>query len=459
MPSREDFWAAGLVSILFLALIALAELWRKTGSPNPEWTRKLVHFGGGAVCLMLPFLIQSHWVVLALAAGMAVLFIVGRLTGTLQSLHGVQRKGQGVEFYPLVIYVLFLLAHDQPWKYVICVLVLAIADAAAALVGSRYGRLRYEVDGNWKSLQGSAAFLGVTFVVVLIPLLLWADKSDEIPATINCVLAALLVSMLATGFEAVSQGGRDNLWVPLGTYVVLTKILRQDLAEIAMQNISFLLICLVVGLFAWRSRALNVGGMLVFTLAAYAAWSLGSFYWSMPVFLGLLVYAVAVYASRQTEIHKVRSVVKAILPPFLVLVAANAAYQFDQRLLFNYLYGPFVTGCAAVAAQSCWVLILNHRQLSPTGRQTGVFLLALICTTAIVWPPSLVISGATFAAVVYAGVTCTGVALLFNFAVGREVPHLANPRWHTIRFVLSTVAMFIVAGLQSALLCPVWKVW
>ena len=49
------------------------------------------------------------------------------------------------------------------WRWL--VLVLAVADAAAALVGGRYGRIRYEVEDQCKSLEGSLVFAAVTFVI------------------------------------------------------------------------------------------------------------------------------------------------------------------------------------------------------------------------------------------------------------------------------------------------------
>ena len=181
--------------------------------------------------------------------------------------------------------------------------------------------------------------------------------------------------------------------------MVLTKILRQDVAEIAMQNVSFVLILAVVGVFSWRSRAFNVGGMLVFTLAAYAAWSLGSFVWALPVLLGLLVYTVAVYAARHEAFLKVRSVFKAIIPPVLVLLAANVAYQFDNRATYNFLYGPYLTGCVAVTIQSCWALLLVDWQPPPASRESAVLVASALCTAILAVPPWLVVEGASLTAI------------------------------------------------------------
>ena len=178
-PSAQDVVAGVVITLLFLAIVATAEAWRRLGNPQPESTRKLIHIAGGLVALSMPFVIESHWVVLAMAAGMATLFLTGKFTGQLRSLHGVARKSSGTEYYPVVIYLLFLCTKDAPWKYFICVLVLTTADAMAALVGSRYGRLRYQVDENFKSVEGSFVFLLVTFLAVFLPLATWPTRESS----------------------------------------------------------------------------------------------------------------------------------------------------------------------------------------------------------------------------------------------------------------------------------------
>ena len=95
MPEAADIRAGVLMSVGFVGLIALAEMWRRFGNPPAEWTRKLVHIGGGLGCLSLPFVIDSHWVVGAMALGLSGLFVAGRATGRLESVHGVGRASRG----------------------------------------------------------------------------------------------------------------------------------------------------------------------------------------------------------------------------------------------------------------------------------------------------------------------------------------------------------------------------
>ena len=137
-----------------------------------------------------------------MAATLAAVFALAARTDLLPSLHDVERKSRGVEYYPLAVALTFFLTQGRPWLYLAALLVLAIGDASAALVGSRYGRIRYEVEQSEKSLEGSAVFLLVAFLAIHLPMLLMTDLPRPI-----CVLAALLVAILVTGFEAISLEG------------------------------------------------------------------------------------------------------------------------------------------------------------------------------------------------------------------------------------------------------------
>ena len=208
-----------------------------------------------------------------MALGMAALFLAGKLTGRLQSLHGVARKSSGTEYYPIVIYLLFCFTQDASWKYVICVLVLTTADLLAALVGRRYGRLRDEIDGNYKSVEGSLVFAMVTFLAVLVPLLVWpilVGPLNGSPSLVTCLLTALLVAIPTTGFEAISQHGRDNLWVPLGTLLILNQTLLLPVDELVQCTLIVVGIGLFTGVAIWRTATFNAGGAVVIMLAAYA---------------------------------------------------------------------------------------------------------------------------------------------------------------------------------------------
>ena len=349
-----DIKPACVLGFCYILLLAVAELWSRVGHAKPEWTRKLVHVAGGLLCLSFPFVFQSAWTVLALAGTMTVLFVIGAETGSLQSLHRVKRRSCGSEYYPLSIFLLFILSDGRPWLYVASLLVLAMADGFAALIGIRYGRIRYEVENETKSLEGSMAFMLIAFLAIVIPL----TTMTNLPAAI-CVWSALLVAILVTGFEAICLTGTDNLFVPLATCVVLSKITTKPLAEIVYQNASLIGLLCLVALPVRRVRSLNVGGALTLVLFVYGCWSLGSERWAYPVLIAFGLYLLAARSMPLDVSLKVAVVFRAVLAPLLVLVVSNMYHRNDE------LYAPFVVSIATVLALVLWNHTRPARGLPP----------------------------------------------------------------------------------------------
>ncbi len=454
-PAATDLLAGAVITTLFLGIVAIAEAWSRLGNPNPEWTRKLIHVAGGLVALSLPFVIQSYLVVLVMAVGMATLFFAGKLTGTLRSLHSVERKSSGTEYYPFVIYALFYFTQGTAWKYVICVLVLSTADAAAALVGSRFGRLRYEVDKNYKSLEGSLTFLVITFLAVFLPLATW--PMDDRPPIASCSLTALLIAMLTTGFEAISQGGRDNVWVPLGTLIILNLTLPLPVNELSRMVLVLFAIYAVAGLVAWRSATFNVGGTLVLTLAAYGCWTLASLDWAIPVFLAFAFYVSAVVVSPRHIVIASKPVLKALLLPFSLVACAFLLSYYDAATEYRSLFGPFLAGCVTITAQSAWDQVLRERKLDPFTKLIGSTAITCLACLVVALPTYLLQSEISEVSLFWVFASALAVGIPSGMLSAHKVLAESGRKWWVARMFSIIAAMGLVALIQVAGLSPLWN--
>ncbi len=439
-----------MIAVCFVGLIIVAEAWRSLRSPSTEWTRKLVHFGGGLICLVLPFFIHSHWVVLGLAAAMAVVFMVSKRKGWLQSIHGVGRKTVGTEFYPLVIYLLFVLCLGAEWKFVICVLVLAVSDSAAALVGKRFGRCRFAVEDECKSVEGSAAFFAVTFAVVFIPLWIWDPLAGEPAAVWHYGLASSLIGLLVMCVELISLRGTDNLWVPLGALLVLTKTMQTDVADLRIQNLSFSLILITVISASFASKTFNVGGAIVLCLGSYSCWAMGSFDWALPVIVGFGFYLVVSAIAKSPWKLRVRPVIYSLMPPFLILAAANILLNVNLNDGYRFLFVPFLAAVSVSLAQGCsnlagWKfrkdLGLRLRVAAEIAILVSVILNvpAVMRGTVVAWPSLLLI-----------GIVVLGTSLLSCCVVRPMPPGDAPRRWLYLRASISILAFLVMVLLQVA---------
>jgi len=459
---RDDLGGATTLVALFLFVLLLAELWSRRGGADPEHSRKLVHTAGGLVCLAFPFFVRSPWTVLLLALSLSALFDLTKRLGGLRSLHGVERQSRGAEYYPIAVFLVFLLAQDRLWLYVSALLVLAVGDASAALVGRRYGAVKYEVEESRKSLEGSLVFFFVAFLAIHLPTLLLGD----FPRAVT-VLAALQVALLVTGFEAISLGGRDNLFVPLGVVVILARMSGKSTVELAFQSLSLLAIFALIAIIGWRRRSLDVGGAIAFTLFAYGVWALGNWQWTLPLVIGLLLFVAVWFAGYRNSAPRpigLRLVLRTIAAPLLVAAIASGAREFEAG------FGPYLAACGAVLCFALWDGDLGptrERMVRAPGRSALAALEAVFLAVAVTALLPWLVQRLPGAAL--AGVTVAVALSAFAFVLLQRLrppPPSAPPpgtpaerrrlQWSAELFLLSLFAAGVVFGLQRLGFVPAW---
>jgi phytol kinase len=360
---RDEAIRGAAVAAAILLLFALAETWRALARPRAEWTRKLVHFGAGGIVAAFPWILSSHWTVLALALAFAGIILATRRLGVLRSVHGVERRSEGGVYYPLAIYLLFLLAADQPVLYLVSLLVLMVSDSLAALLGSEYGRRVYAVEGDRRSLEGSAVFLLTTFLAVHLPLLLLTDL--ERPAT---VLIAAQVALTVTILEGVSTGGSDNLVVPLATYFLLANLAPRDPAYVGRLLLAQLAILVLVGLLAWRLPFLAMSSAMGLGLTVYGIYALGGADWTVAPGLAVLCFVAFYRVARRLEPeaeagYHVRTLFYIVLVPVALVFLNNGVERgivgsWDPHPVDPF-YIPFVGAVAAHLALAGFAHLLR----------------------------------------------------------------------------------------------------
>ncbi|RFA25576.1 hypothetical protein CAI21_18800 [Alkalilimnicola ehrlichii] len=329
-------WLA-IASVLgALAALALGLwLWQRRRNPHPELLRKLFHVGAGGITLSFPWLFDSAWPVLLLGllaiAGLAAAKLFARRgQGPGTVLHGVARDSLGEMYFPAAVAGLFVLAGEEPLLYVVPLLVLTLADAVAALVGVRYGRARYSTSEGEKSVEGSIAFLMVAFLSVHIPLLLFSELGR-----LETLLIAVVIGLLVMLLEAAAWRGMDNLFIPLGSYLLLQTYWEAGATDLALL---LLVTAALVGFtWWWRTRTtLNDSTALAAALIGYLIWAIGGWTWLIPP---LIVFVGYVWLSPRTEansasVHGLRALLSVAAPGLLWLTIA--AQTARPELIYPY---------------------------------------------------------------------------------------------------------------------------
>ena len=336
-----DFWGTDLawaviISAVFLLIFLLAEITRKRGV-CAEGTRKLVHFGGAFVTIFFPFILKSHWTVLALAIAFGLIMFLTKKFGLLQSVHGVERKSDGAIYHPIAIYTCFLYSQilNQPWFYVIAITILAVSDALAAIVGKNYGANEYIVEvGLRKTIEGSVTFFLTSFLIIHLILLLATPTGR-----LESVLIALLISIIVTVFEGVSLKGADNLFIPLATIFILSKNINPTVYGISFQ-IGILTAFLAGYLLIMRPyKRIGFSGITLLGLINYVVWALLGNVCAAILFIFAFICAktdlILNYDCEFSDSFRVRNVFYILTIP---LVCA-----FLENVLNNHVYFPFIT--------------------------------------------------------------------------------------------------------------------
>lgn len=272
---------AALVVVAVLGIFAGAEGWKRRVSPPVEWTRKLVHVGVGALAAAFPWIFGSAWTVLVLGALFALVIRETRRRALLRSVHCVERRSEGDYYYLLAVALLFPLAQERPVFYLVSLLVLIVADSAAALLGSAYGRWTYSAEGDRRSVEGSAVFFLTAFLCVHLPLCFAGVEP------LRSALIAAQLALLVTTLEAISVRGNDNLIVPLATYYLLVKLTPHPAEWIALQLAVQLLILGLLALAGTRWKLFGVSGVLAAHLFLYGALALNGPAWLLAPLLAL----------------------------------------------------------------------------------------------------------------------------------------------------------------------------
>ncbi len=217
----------------FVVSAATALAIRRFVSVPDEVFRKILHLIllGSLPVFLLAF--DRWWMaVLASLLFVAVVFPVlalgERIDGYSELL--IERKGGEIKNSLVVVFVMYALMISiswgwlgQPWLALASVYAWGFGDAAAALVGKKYGSRVLEggtIEGR-KSVEGTLAMFAVSFVTVLAVLVVHASI-----VPVGYLLIPVLAAAVSAAIELYTPGGFDTLTCPLGSAAVILPLVH-----------------------------------------------------------------------------------------------------------------------------------------------------------------------------------------------------------------------------------------
>jgi dolichol kinase len=207
-----------------VGIIFLAEVIRRRRGYPQDFTRKIVHIGAGMWVFGVLASFDNWYIgVIPFASfiGLNYLFYRYRIFGAMDA----PDSTPGTVYFAMSITILFVALwrtgapNDRGYIAAAGAMAMTWGDALAAIVGKRWGRRRYTLAGTTRSWEGSAAMFGASALAMLLTLLLLPGSAlapnSPAPGPLVSTAAALAAALVATGAEAVSPAGIDNISVPL----------------------------------------------------------------------------------------------------------------------------------------------------------------------------------------------------------------------------------------------------
>jgi phytol kinase len=289
--TTRDAVAMAVILACALAMLFLLRLYRRRAGADGEWIRKLAHIGTGLISISLPW-IFSNQVPIFIICGASIILLLAMRYMPLMSKHlsgvldDVKRQSWGELYFPLSVALLYQLSHGDKLLYAVPLVVLTVADTVAALTGAEYGRHGYTATGATKSIEGSIAFFCAAFFSVNVALVVFSDAGR-----IETLLISLDIALIVMLLEAIAWRGLDNIFIPLGVFILLRLYLAMPLGE--LWNRFRVAAVLVIFVTAYgRKTTLQGSALLASALVLYVSWALGGWQWLIPPAILLLAYSL-----------------------------------------------------------------------------------------------------------------------------------------------------------------------
>ncbi|MBQ2653863.1 MAG: phosphatidate cytidylyltransferase [Methanobrevibacter sp.] len=212
-----DVIALIVVYVYVVAIFIIAE---KVLKSRPEFSRKFLHIMVGNMIFAMPFFSSPGVMIifLTLPASIGTFLLTEYSPIKIENSMTESGHALGLFFYSIIWTILLVVFGSQLWIVALAIVPLVYGDGFAALIGIKFGKVKFSIFGSTKSLEGSLSMFVVTTVMSVFVWMVFTSIGYTMPE-FNLV-NILLISAVATVCEALSYGGIDNLTVPALTSIL-----------------------------------------------------------------------------------------------------------------------------------------------------------------------------------------------------------------------------------------------
>lgn len=219
----------GVTALTFIYVFGLVALmnWCVTRWGLPaDISRKITHIGAGSLIAFLPLYNDAHWSkylnVTIFVVWMFLLVHKGFFAdGEDEAVKTMTRNGDRSELLKGPLYFVIVATICGTFLYktfpgILAMTTLGWGDGIAPIIGSRYGRLKYQIF-SYKSVEGTLSMFIFAFAASIF--FLWLIIPHELNIT-----RILLITIIATLIEGFSPKEVDNLLIPISVILAAVMI-------------------------------------------------------------------------------------------------------------------------------------------------------------------------------------------------------------------------------------------
>jgi uncharacterized protein (TIGR00297 family) len=373
IPNSDWLWT-GFALLFITGLLVFFEFATRKWGWNRTVSRKAVHLIVGLLICTTPLIFISNVPLIILSALFITVDWWAIRTRHLTGIHP-DEKSYGTVFYPVSILILAILLWPA-YKiiFVLATLVMVIADAMAALIGTNFGSKFYIIYEEQKSIPGSLTMYATSGILLFTGIQFFLSNR-----LLENILLAILVGMVATAAELVSKKGSDNLSVPLLVALFLYGFLGPASETIRVQLITGIVLAALVAGLSYRFRFLKLSGAVVTFLLGSIIFGFGGIKYTVPILVFFIFSSLlSKIGSRKKKEFESSFEKSGVRDMYQVL--ANGGVAGILVMLIFFLHGitwyPQYLVAVAVATADTWAtelgvfsrsrpyLITNFKQVS-----------------------------------------------------------------------------------------------
>ncbi len=200
------------VAIVYIYVAIMLIVTEKALHKYPSMSRKVLHIMVGNVAFLLP-IFQTREVMVFLAAGPFIIFTFLMSPHTpIKSIRGktsAAGHSMGLVYYSITWTVLAYVFFDNMVVIAIGILAMSYGDGFASIIGSKFGKRKFNIFGDEKSYIGSFSMFVFTLITMIVAVLFY-----EISLTFQHFMFLSLIALVGAVIEGITPRGFDNLSVP-----------------------------------------------------------------------------------------------------------------------------------------------------------------------------------------------------------------------------------------------------